>query len=147
MFNYYQEWSLGDQLEKNVNCAPGEVNMGKEDLSKLGGGAGMPGSVNTTGGPSIGSQIGFPGIKKEEHSDKKEDEKLIDKKIKEHEEKKHSLTEHKKQHEKLKIAKNGQWSIEKEDLQKNPLIATAVGAAATGFGSKMADRISDKVGL
>jgi hypothetical protein len=26
----------------------------------------MPGSVATTGGPSIGSQIGFPGIKKEE---------------------------------------------------------------------------------
>jgi hypothetical protein len=28
--------------------------------------SGMPGSVASTGGPSIGSQIGFPGIKKEE---------------------------------------------------------------------------------
>lgn len=32
----------------------------------------MPGSVASTGGPSIGSQIGFPGIKKEENQPPKE---------------------------------------------------------------------------
>jgi hypothetical protein len=32
----------------------------------------MPGSVASTGGPSIGSQIGFPGIKKEEKQSPKE---------------------------------------------------------------------------
>jgi hypothetical protein len=37
--------------------------------------SGMPGSVASTGGPSIGSQIGFPGIKKDE--DKKEGQDMV----------------------------------------------------------------------
>jgi len=35
------------------------IEKSNEELEKIGGGAGTPGSVATTGGPSIASQIGF----------------------------------------------------------------------------------------
>lgn len=98
-----------DQLKNSPN--PKLVKAGDLDwseLHKIGGGQGMAGSVNQTGGPSIASQIGFG---KEEHSDKKEDEKLIDQKIKEHEEKKHTLESHQAEHDKM-LGKAGEldWS-------------------------------------
>lgn len=77
-----------------------------------------PGSVNTTGGPSIASQIGFGKKDQEEKM-----EEIAEEEIKEHEEEKHSAKGHEKEHKKIKDMKKkeqelikfnpeGQWSIE-----------------------------------
>lgn len=80
------------ELEKRLREA-------KAELEKAGGRfTGMQGSVATSGGPSIASQIGF-GKKEDDkeddkkkdkkHMDEKEDKKLIAKEIDKHNEKKH----------------------------------------------------------
>lgn len=55
------------------------------------------------------------GVSKGEDKEKMKEiaEQKAEKKIKEHEDDKHGVKGHKKEHEKLKVAKNGQWSLDK----------------------------------
>ena len=73
-----------------------KLKLAKTELSKImSASTTAPGSVNSTGGSSLASQIGFGKAeeeekkKKEKHEDEKEDKKLIADAIDQHNEKKH----------------------------------------------------------
>jgi hypothetical protein len=82
----------------------------------------VPGSVNTTGGPSIASQIGFGKAEDKKHEDEKEDKKLIAEAMDMHNEKKHGEKKSKdsakkdmglkKSDQSVSFDQNGQWSID-----------------------------------
>jgi hypothetical protein len=97
-----------------------ELIKAKEELSKImSSSTTAPGSVNSTGGPSIASQIGF-GKKEEDHDDEEEDKELIAEALDRHNEKKHGEKKDEdsakkdmglKKKEVMKSLPNGQWSI------------------------------------
>lgn len=96
-----------------------ELKKAKEELVKLmSSGTSAPGSVNSTGGTSIASQIGFG--KKEEHEDEEEDKEMVAEALDQHNEKKHGEKKSKnsaqkdmglKKKELMKSLPNGQWSL------------------------------------
>jgi len=78
VYNKHADLKKSEDIEK---CGESKVVGKKEDIEKFGGasattgqgGGSLPGSVATTGGPSISSQIGFG-----KGEDKKKDKKLPD---------------------------------------------------------------------
>ena len=95
-----------------------ELKKAREELIKLmSSDTTAPGSVNSTGGTSIGSQIGFG---KKEHMDEEEDKEIVAEALDQHNEKKHGEKKSKnsaqkdmglKKKELMKSLPNGQWSL------------------------------------
>ena len=137
------------------------------DLSKImSSSSSVPGSVNTTGGPSIASQIGFgkaEDSKKKKHPDEKEDKELIAEALDRHNEKKHGEAKDKdsakkdmglkKSEEELVSLPNGQWVLTKsrkapsqEDRMDGSIVKSPSTLVGKGTGRIRMDSLRAKTG-